>query len=442
LSALVALILCSAFVLYLLRLERKQAPEANRVLWIPTIWMLYSISKPLGSWFKTGGTLEIGSPLDRGFLTILLCVSLIVLLKRRFKWTDAIRNNPWLMVLLGYMLVSILWSPMPTISFKRWVRELVAIAMAFLISSERNPRLAIKSIIRRTIYILLPFSLILIKFYPAYGCEVARWSGKLMWIGVTPQKNWLSLLCVISAFFLIWVLRQRWKGSDIPVTKYQIYIELFLLFLSFLLLGGPQRTLTNSATSFIAFAVGLLAFAALLWTKKKGMILSRNALNIVAALIIIYGTVTPFIGRLSFWDVSSVVGRSETLTGRTHIWSTLIPPAMSKPLFGHGVGGFWTTTTRKITPSAHNGYLDVILILGFLGLGLVFLFILSCSSKAAMTLAADMDWGILFICYLLMFLVHNITESSIFTFTGSLTAIILFFSVTSTKDYLIKPSTS
>ncbi len=404
--------------------------------------MLYSISKPFGVWFHSGGTQETGSPLDRGFLTFLLCVSLIVLFKRHFKWTEAIRNNPWLMVLLGYMLVSILWSPMPAISFKRWVRELVAIAMAFLISSERNPRLAIKSIIRRTIYVLIPFSLLLIKFYPAYGIETARWSGVIMWVGVTPQKNWLSLLCVISAFFLIWVLRQRWKGHDIAVTKYQIYIELFLLFLSFLLLGGPERTLTNSATSLIAFAVGLLVFAALLWAKKKGVILKRNALNIVVGFIIMYGTITPFIGKLSFWDVSSVVGRSETLTGRTHIWSTLIPSAMSKPLIGHGVGGFWDTTTRKIAPSAHNGYLDVILILGFLGLGLVFLFILSCSAKATMALADDMDWGILFICYLLMLLVHNITESSIFTFTSSLPAIILFFSVTSNKEHLTRSFTS
>ncbi len=265
--------------------------------------MLLTISKGLGDWFQNKG--DFGDRKSFGpFISIsLLCASLVVLIKRRFKWTDAIRNNPWLIVLFVYMLVSILWSSIPAISFKRWVRELVAIAMAFLISSERSPRLAITSIIRRTIYILLPFSLLLIEFYPALGCVSERWSHEITWVGVTNQKNWLCLLCVISAFFLIWVLRQRWKGYDKPVTKYQIYIELFLLFLSLLLLGGPQRTLNYSATSFLAFAIGLLAFAALLWAKKRGMILRRNALNIMTGLIIIYGTVTPFIGRLSFLDV-------------------------------------------------------------------------------------------------------------------------------------------
>jgi len=114
---------------------------------------------------------------------------------------------------------------------------------------------------------------------------------------------------------------------------------------------------------------------------------------------------------------------------------------MSSPFIGHGVGGFWTTDMVALTStSAHNGYLDMLLDYGFLGLGLVLLFVLSCARKAAMSLASDLDWGIFFICFILMFLVHNITESSIHTFTYTLTAIMLFFSVTSSKDILIKGS--
>jgi O-antigen ligase len=444
LPALIALIFCTALVIYLLRLERKQAPEASRTLWIPTIWVLYTMSKGFGSWFHAEGSLETGSPLDRTFLAILLGVSLIVLFRRRFKWTVAFRDNPWLMVLFGYMLVSIIWSSMPAISFKRWIRELVALATALLILSEQNPRLALKSILRRAIYILLPFSLLLIKYYPALGRVYNQWTGELNWIGVTEQKNELCLLCIISAFFLLWVLRQRWKGHDLPVTKYQTYIELFLLFLSFWLLGGPRKSLTYSATSFIAFTFGLLALAGLLLAHKKRMILSSTVLNFVFGVIVVYGTVTPFIGRLSIWDVSRIVARDPTLTGRTtNIWATLVPLAMSKPLIGHGVGGFWTTRMRELTSgNAHNGYLDILLHFGFLGLGLFFLFILSCSRKARMTLTDDMDWGILFICLMLISLIHNITESSLFTFTNGLTAFILFFSVVSTKKLPIQSSSS
>lgn len=431
-----ALILCIAFVFLLLRLEHKQAPNLSPALWIPTIWLLYTMSRQLSGWFKQEMTIEMGSPVDRAFLTVLLCINVIVLLKRRFGWSVVFRNNPWLMVLFGYMLFSVLWSSMPFISFKRWTRELVALTTAFLLSSEQHPRIALMSLLRRNIYILLPFSLILIKYYPALGRRYNPWDGEVMWTGVTDQKNQLAKLCIISIFFVVWVLRQRWKGYDVPATKYQIYIELFLLFLSFWLLGGPQRRLTYSATSIIVLMVGIIAFAVLLWANKKGVILRSTTLSFVFGLIMIYGTVTPFLGKLSIFDVSTIVGRDPTLTTRTtRIWAPLVPFAISRPLIGHGVGGFWTTSMRELTStSAHNGYLGVILDYGFIGLGLVLLFILSCARKAVKSMASDLDWGIFFICFILMLLVHNIAESSIQTFTYTLTAITLFLSVTSSKD--------
>jgi O-antigen ligase len=434
--ASIALLICTAFVLFLLRLERKQNPEASRALWIPTIWILLAISKPLGQWFRSGGSMETGSPLDRAVLTIILCLCVIILVKRRFDLVAAIRDNPWLIVLIVYMFVSILWSSMPGISFKRWIRELVAIAVAFLVYSERNPRLAVKSLLRRAIYILIPFSLLLIKFYPFLGRAYGRWSGQLMWIGISTQKNGLAAFCVMSAFFLLWVLWQRRKGSDAAVKKYQIYVELLLIVLSFYLMAGPQRSLTYSATALVGLAVGLLTFAGLLWATKNSKKVTGSALSKIVILIIIYGTMTPFIGKLSFWDVSTIVGRNESLTGRTQIWATLIPYAMKKPIIGHGVGGFWTTEMRALTSShAHNGYLDVLLNFGFLGLGLISLYFLSCARKAAVTLAAEPEWGILFICFMMIALVRNITESSIETLTTGTTTLILCMSIIFPKIY-------
>jgi len=392
--------------------------------------MLYTVSKPLAIWFGTGRDMEAGSPLDRGFLIALLCLSLLILLKRQVNWFSAIRENIWLLFLIGYMLVSILWSDIPNISFRRWVRELDAVVMSFLVLSERNRRQALQSILRRAIYILIPFSLLLIKYYPKYGCDYSHWSGQQMWIGVTLHKNGLCLLCIISALFLIWTLIRRRQGRDIPIAKYQIYVEVFLLFLTLWILAGPQKTFTNSATSSVAFAVGLSAMAGLFWMKKRGLKLRANTLKVIVALIIVYGTVTPMVGGLSLLDVSSALGRDETLTGRRDIWSILVPLAMKQPLLGHGIGGFWTDAMRNLSAShAHNGYLEVLLSLGFVGLFLVFMFLLSCCDKAQRALSDDFDWGVLFICYLLMAVVHNITEPSINTLTSSMTAVILFFAI-------------
>jgi len=433
-SPIFALLLCIVFVLFLLRLERKQSPNVSFALWIPTIWMLLAAIKPLGIWFGGGGaTMEEGSQIDRAVLSIILFLGLLVLIRRQFKWASAIQENPLLMLLIGYIFVSILWSYMPFVSFKRWTRELIAVVMLFVVKSEPEPRQAIQSLLRRTVYILIPFSYIVIHYFPEYGRMYSRWSGELMWTGVSLHKNGLAVLCFFSAFFLIWTLIRRWKGSYTPVLMYQTPVEVFLLFLTIWLFMGPNHTLTYSATSFVALAVGLTGLFGLLWLKKLGILIDSKVLTIIVGFLIVYGTITPFAGKLSIIDISSTLNRDKTLTDRSRIWAFLVPYAMQKPLWGNGFGGFWTDAIREMSASdAHNGYLDIILNLGFAGLILFSMFFLSCCRRLQKILLYEFDLGTLGICFLLMLVVHNIGESSNAGLTGNIMFIILILTVYST----------
>lgn len=432
----IALLICTIFVLFLLRLERRQSPEATVALWIPTLWMLVIASKPLAIWFQSGGTtIEEGSELDRAFLTVLLCLGLIILAKRKFNWSNAIKENIWLMLLIGYMLVSCFWSDNSFVSLKRWSRELIAVVMAFVVATEPYPRKSLESLFRRIVYILIPFSYILIQYFSEYGRKYVHHQGIQMWIGVTTHKNQLGQLCLFAAFFLIWTIIRRQRARDNPVVKYQTYLEVFIIILTFWIIGGPQHSVTYSATSTLAFAVGLVMLIGLFWNKKRGTMLGPKVLIALIVFIFIYGTVTPMIGKLSLMDISSTLGREETLTGRTDVWAQLFPVAMTRPILGFGYGGFWNTTTREVfdITEAHNGYLGVILELGFVGLLLSSIFLLSSVRKAQEVMTQDFDWGALWICYLLMIPVHNIAESSLNTFTYLLTAVILFLTVSSTR---------
>jgi len=407
--------------------------------------MLLIASKPLSLWFQSGAaTIEEGSPLDRAFLIALLLLGLIILAKRKFNWSNAIKENIWLMLLIGYMLVSCLWSEMPFISFKRWSRELIAVVMAFVVATEPDPRKALESLFRRIIYVLIPFSYILINYFAEYGRLYVHHSGYLLWTGVTSHKNQLCLLCLFAALFLIWTIIRRKQGRNTSTVRYQTYLEVFILILTFWLMGGPQHSFTYSATSTVALTLGLSALIGLLWEKKQGTMLGPKVLIVLIVFFIIYGTVTPMLGRLSLIDISSTVGREETLTGRTHVWAILIPVAMQHPLLGHGFGGFWTTTTREVfdIPGAHNGYLEVILELGFVGLLLCVIFLLSSFRKAQRVMTQDFDWGALWICFLLMAVAHNIAESSLNTFTTRLMVVIFLLSVSSTKGDSYAPEDS
>src|SRR6266496_2926134 len=185
------LLACTCFVLFLLRFDLNQQPKVSRALWIPTIWMVICGSKPLSIWFGFGYD-ESGSALDRVVLSGLLLAGWFILVRRRLDWSSAFKDNVWLMLLLFYMLMSILWSETPGVSFKRWFRELGSIIMALLVLTERSPRQAVESLLRRTVYILIPFSLLLIKYFPNLGVAYGRWSGEQMWVGVTLQKNGLG----------------------------------------------------------------------------------------------------------------------------------------------------------------------------------------------------------------------------------------------------------
>ena len=431
-----AFLICTVFVGFLLWLDHKQAQGVSRSLWIPTIWALVAFSKPLGIWFggKSESSMEAGSPLDRAFLIVLLGLAILILSKRRFDWLGAIRENRWAILLLGFMLISISWSSIPLISFKRWTRDFIVVVMAFMILSESDPRRALLTILRRITYVLIPYSMLLIKYFPKYGVQYGRWSGARMWVGVGLQKNHLALLCIISAVFLIWTLVRRWSGRDIPATKYQTFIEAFLLILIMLLLMGPRVTLTYSATSTVVLGLAVLTLSGLHILRKRSPTLVARPLKIFVIIIIIYGTLTPFLGKLFVLDVSTALNRDATLTGRSDIWAALVPFALSRPVLGHGYGGFWTSEMRAIAMSnAHNGYLDVILNLGFVGLVFVSIFLVSCCQKAHRTITEDFDWGVLFVCYLVMIVVHNIAESTVSTLTSSLTAVVLFLSVSAPK---------
>lgn len=424
---LLALVLCTGFVLFLLKLERKQESRVSRLSWLPTIWLLYIASKPLGVWFQAAGTIESGSIHDQIFLALLLCLAVLVLFARSFPFGAAFREQPWLLALIVYMLLSVFWTDSPLVGLRRWIREASAIVMAFVILSEPLPRETLESLLRRSVYVLIPYSIMLIKYYPHYGRLFGRWSGQEMWIGVTLQKNGLGRLCMIAGFFLVWTLFRRWRGRGLPAVKYQTYADVAVLLMTAWLLRGPGGAYSASAIG--SLIVGLAAFFGLLWMKKRGAFVSRGALMAVAAFLIVFGTITPFVGGSTISPLTSTLGRDETLTGRTEIWAGLIPIAMQHPILGSGFGGFWTSQAIEEhgERESHNGYLETFVTLGFVGLLLWSLLLLSWSSKYYDDLIINYDWGALAICMLLMTLAHNIAETSISTFCNQLIGMLLFF---------------
>lgn len=426
---ILALIICSVFVLVLLFLERRQSRDVSNAAWLPLIWILLVSSKPLAYWFGYSGVdMETGSPLDRYFITFLIIIGIAVLFYRQFRLAHAIKEYPFLILLVAYMLVSIIWSEMPYTSLKRWIRDALApIIMAFVILSDTNPKETVESILRRAIYILIPFSYILIHYFPLYGRQYGRWSGQLMWIGVSNQKNSLAALSIVAIVFITWSFFKRRRNREIKAPQFQTPIDIFMLCLAIWLFMGPSHTLTYSATATAALFIGLFALLGLSWLRKSKRMIGANSLTALIVIIIAFGTLAPFLEGWLLSDVASYFNRTGTLTGRTEIWAYLLPYALQEPILGYGFGGFWTDAIREATSShAHNGYLDILLNIGSVGLFLFSLYFISCCRSACRLMKTSYDWGCLWICVLLMALVHNITESTATSLDGIMSILNLF----------------
>jgi exopolysaccharide production protein ExoQ len=428
-----ALLACAVFVFFLLRVERRASGDVSLAVWIPTLWvMIAATGRPLETWFTSGQPIyaavnnESGNPINRWTLSGLAAVAVIIIVARRFNWTGAIRRQGWLIVLLIYMLLSTFWSEITIISLKRLGRESVAIVMALLMMSEANPLQSLASLLRRCAYVLLPLSLVLIKYYPTLGRQYTRWSGIQMWTGVTGQKNQLGRLCMISVFFLLFALYRRWRGRSPVAARLRAWSDVSIIVIGVYLLIG-----SSSATSLATLIVGIATFVGLQWFQKFRSNVGQIGLQALVVFLIAYGTAVPFLGGSNVAAFTSVLGRDETLTGRTEVWAEVIPARDRQPLLGYGFGSFWTDARRERydIPTAHNGYLDILLELGEVGLVFYTAWLLSCARQLHRAIVLDYEWASFGICLLLLSLIYNVTESALNSLTEYITAIMVLVSL-------------
>jgi exopolysaccharide production protein ExoQ len=122
--------------------------------------------------------------------------------------------------------------------------------------------------------------------------------------------------------------------------------------------------------------------------------------------------------------VAGALGRDLTLTGRTEIWEIVLEKIGERPWLGYGYSGFWHgmdgqsadvwAVVKWACPHSHNGFLDISLDLGLIGLAAFLLtFLAACSRSIMLIRKTKTDVGIFPLMYLTFMLLVNLTESSI-----------------------------
>src|ERR1700757_956828 len=200
----VASCLTLAFIVLLFRRDIREKPDVSGALWLPVLWLVIACSRGLSQWLNIFGvpvsgaaSVEEGSPLDALFFFFLIAAGSCVLLKRQVRLSEIISNNRWLFVFLLYCFISIAWSDFPFIALKRWIKILGHPVMALIILTEPDPQEALTRLMKRCAYVVVPVSILYIKFYPQLGRVFDPWTGLAVGTGITTNKNMLGGDCLI-----------------------------------------------------------------------------------------------------------------------------------------------------------------------------------------------------------------------------------------------------
>ena len=193
-------------VIFMLFWLDKGDSRVTRAMWVPYAWLLIASSRPISNWLtlsQPGGVSTAyvdGSPLDWNVLTVLLVLGLVSF-NRSVK--TILAANPLILVFFAYCLLSLLWSDYPFVVLKRWIRSVGDIVVILLIITEPRWEDALRWIFKRIGFVLVPLSILLIRFYPALGRAYSR-GGVPEWTGVGTDKNALGMLCMIYGASLLW----------------------------------------------------------------------------------------------------------------------------------------------------------------------------------------------------------------------------------------------
>ena len=314
-----ALLLTLALIVFLFRRDIRENPGIGSALWLPVLWLVLACSRSVTQWLNifgfdvSGGTVEEGSPVDASFYFAMLIAGSYVLLKRQVRLSEVVLNNGWLIAFLLYCFISIAWSDFPFVAFKRWIKILGHPIMVLIVLTEPDPEEALISLMKRCAYVIVPVSILFIKYYPYLGTKYDQWTGMQMNTGISVGKNGLGEDCLILGFFFFWYLLRTWHTER----SLQRRNELRLI-VGFLIGIWWLFRLAHSATSFICFCVGMLVVVFV-----GNRLINKNFIGtyLLAALVLIA------IAELTFGfsaRMSEALGRGSTLSGRTELWARLL----------------------------------------------------------------------------------------------------------------------
>ena len=304
---------------------------------------------------------------------------------------------------LVIVIFSTFWSDYPAITIKRACFQLIFISTLYFASLLLKTRENLIETLYFTLCIILIFELFFLLFIPHLSFA---YSGEFR--GIHYSKN--SMGVVASLGFII-SLDNYYKLKSNKRFSYSTHSLFATFFWAIILLLSQSKTcLLLTAIVTLAYISRVHALFLFFLTRKLA-----KSLNLIFLFLLVSGLVI----FNDFTFVYSVIFSSIDLTGRGMIWGIALDSISHSPVLGSGYGAFWGVgkvpelfniqySFLAYLNQAHNGYIDVCLQIGVLGLIIFMYFIQTIASALKYVKSSRYILWSLFLFTLL----HNLTESS------------------------------
>jgi exopolysaccharide production protein ExoQ len=441
-----ALLLWFLLLVGLFWFDPAKEPKVSSALWVPLVFMFFMASRQPVQWMNgqvavseraMADALEQGDPINRTVSLVLLSLGIAILGARSFRWGNFLRQNWVLTAYLLFALVSVLWSDFPFPAFKKWFRDLGNYVMVLVVISDPFPQRALSTLLRRVGYLLIPLSYVLVKYFPGFAKQYDPWTGEATYCGAATSKNMLGILCLVCGIYFFWDTVVRWPNRKEGRNKAVILVNIALTYLTWWLL-----ITCNSATSRTCL---IIAYLVILAAHSKAIQRRPGILSVsIPIIFLIY--ILLFFGLGLNGAFASAVGRT-SLSGRDEIWRIVLTQ-QANPLLGAGYESFWLgprlvriwASGQGTINEAHNGYLEVYLNLGYIGLSLLFLFAAAVYKNICKKLKPFLSLASLTLAIWTAFVFHNSTEADFRTGLMWLVFVLAAFAVSGVEGEKVPES--
>jgi exopolysaccharide production protein ExoQ len=329
-------------------------------------------------------------------------LSALLLLRRPRIIVESLTKQWSLTLLVLLAAISACWSDTPEVTAAR----ALALCGATIFGVYLSAQFTIHDLVRLLGWSLAAVgvaSAVTVLMSPGVGVDASGHLGA--WQGIYAQKNSLGRAMAFGTIvWLLLAIEQRTRSLQAAF---------------FAIAAAGIATMAGSVTTIaviVAVVVSLLALRAMNWRVSNAVLLS--CLTTIAASLI-WATLRP-----ESTELLDVLGRDDTLTGRTVLWGEVVERALARPLLGFGYGSFWAgwdsaaaNVWRVLgwTPNdSHNGLLDLWLDLGVTGI-IAFLITLVTGICKGLKYAHKGSMGVRWwpFTFFGMMVLYNLTESSI-----------------------------